>query len=164
MPLKEKPYWMDTVSIPTADASVPLPEVVDVAVIGGGFTGLSAALALAPRGAKVAVLEAETFGWGASSRNGGMVLTGLKKGHVPVERLQHGHQRRRHDQVDNPARAHRPFESQGRREWIIVVERLPGRHVRNRRNDEAIECRGYDDRERDGHRIVAFPARPGKSI
>jgi glycine/D-amino acid oxidase-like deaminating enzyme len=57
-----------------------LPETVDVAVIGGGFTGLSAALALTRRGAGVAVLEAETFGWGASSRNGGMVLTGLKKG------------------------------------------------------------------------------------
>ncbi|MBZ5592344.1 MAG: FAD-binding oxidoreductase [Acidobacteriia bacterium] len=80
MPLKERPYWMDTTSIPAGDPSVPLPEAVDVAVIGGGFTGLSAALALARRGAKVAVLEAETFGWGASSRNGGMVLTGLKKG------------------------------------------------------------------------------------
>ena len=80
MPLREKPYWLDTTSTPTPDASVPLPENVDVAIIGGGFTGLSAALALARRGAKVAVLEAETFGWGASSRNGGMVLTGLKKG------------------------------------------------------------------------------------
>jgi glycine/D-amino acid oxidase-like deaminating enzyme len=49
-----------------------------VAVIGGGITGLSAALALRRRGASVAVLEAHTIGWGASSRNGGMVLTGLK--------------------------------------------------------------------------------------
>jgi glycine/D-amino acid oxidase-like deaminating enzyme len=80
MTLKEKPYWMDTISIPAAGASAPLPDAVDVAVIGGGFTGLSAALALGRRGTKVAVLEAETFGWGASSRNGGMVLTGLKKG------------------------------------------------------------------------------------
>jgi glycine/D-amino acid oxidase-like deaminating enzyme len=79
MPLKETPYWMDTVSIPAA-GTAPLPESVDVAVIGGGFTGLSAALALARRGAKVAVLEGATFGWGASSRNGGMVLPGLKKG------------------------------------------------------------------------------------
>jgi glycine/D-amino acid oxidase-like deaminating enzyme len=53
---------------------------VDVAVIGGGFTGLSAARTLARRGAKVAVLEGETIGWGASSRNGGMVLTGMKLG------------------------------------------------------------------------------------
>ena len=49
-----------------------------MAVIGGGITGLSAALALRRRGASVAVLEAHTIGWGASSRNGGMVLTGLK--------------------------------------------------------------------------------------
>ena len=80
MALKERPFWLDTTSIPAGDSVVPLPEMVDVAVIGGGFTGLSAALALGRRGAKVAVLEAETFGWGASSRNGGMVLTGLKKG------------------------------------------------------------------------------------
>ena len=49
-------------------------------MIGAGFTGLSAARALAKRGAKVAVLESETIGWGASSRNGGMVLTGMKLG------------------------------------------------------------------------------------
>ncbi len=58
----------------------PFPERVDVAVIGAGFTGLSAARTLAKRGAKVAVLESETIGWGASSRNGGMVLTGMKLG------------------------------------------------------------------------------------
>ena len=52
----------------------------DVAIIGAGFTGLSAALSLAKRGARVVVLESETIGWGASSRNGGMVLTGLKLG------------------------------------------------------------------------------------
>ncbi len=58
----------------------PLAETVDVAVIGAGYTGLSAALALAKRGAKAVVLESETIGWGASSRNGGMVLTGMKLG------------------------------------------------------------------------------------
>ena len=57
-----------------------MPETVDVAVIGAGFTGLSAARTLAKRGARVAVLEGETIGWGASSRNGGMVLTGMKLG------------------------------------------------------------------------------------
>jgi len=73
-------YWLTTTEMPKADLSLPLPEKVDVAVIGAGFTGLSAARTLAKCGAKVAVLESETVGWGASSRNGGMVLTGLKLG------------------------------------------------------------------------------------
>jgi glycine/D-amino acid oxidase-like deaminating enzyme len=81
---REKPFWLDTVDIPAADASQPWPESVDAAVIGAGYTGLSAARELARRGARVAVIEAETIGWGASSRNGGMVLTGLK---LPVEKL-----------------------------------------------------------------------------
>ncbi len=71
-------YWHTTVKMPDDSNLTPLPENVDVAVIGGGFTGLSAARTLAKRGVKVAVLEAETIGWGASSRNGGMTLTGLK--------------------------------------------------------------------------------------
>src|SRR6201998_4297740 len=76
----EQNYWLSTTEFPKTDPIRPLPEVVDVAVIGAGFTGLSAARSLAKRGAKVAVLESETIGWGASSRNGGMVLTGLKLG------------------------------------------------------------------------------------
>jgi glycine/D-amino acid oxidase-like deaminating enzyme len=80
MRIKERNYWLDTVTLPVEAASRPFPARVDVAVIGGGFTGLAAARTLAQRGADVAVLEAETVGWGASSRNGGMVLTGLKLG------------------------------------------------------------------------------------
>jgi glycine/D-amino acid oxidase-like deaminating enzyme len=76
---QELNYWLTTVEIPRPPAD-PLPSAADVAIIGAGFTGQSAALALAKRGAKVVVLESETIGWGASSRNGGMVLTGLKLG------------------------------------------------------------------------------------
>jgi len=76
----EQNYWLTTTDVPTPDATRPLPEMIDVAVIGAGFTGLSAACTLAKRGAKVAVLEGKTIGWGASSRNGGMVLTGMKLG------------------------------------------------------------------------------------
>ena len=79
MPLQEHNYWLTTAEFPQTQAR-PLPNRVDVAVIGAGFTGLSAARTLAKRDAKVAVLESETIGWGASSRNGGMVLTGLKLG------------------------------------------------------------------------------------
>ena len=72
-------YWHTTTNMPGEENTItPLPEKVDVAVIGGGYTGLSAARTLAKRGVSVAVLEAETIGWGASSRNGGMTLTGLK--------------------------------------------------------------------------------------
>jgi glycine/D-amino acid oxidase-like deaminating enzyme len=78
--MQEHNYWLTTAEFPAADPSRPLPEVVDVAVIGAGFTGLSAARTLSRLGAKVAVLESETIGWGASSRNGGMVLTGMKLG------------------------------------------------------------------------------------
>jgi glycine/D-amino acid oxidase-like deaminating enzyme len=76
---QELNYWLTTVEMP-APAPHSLPNTADVAVIGAGFTGLSAALALAKRGGKVVVLESETIGWGASSRNGGMVLPGLKLG------------------------------------------------------------------------------------
>lgn len=81
--IREKAFWLDTVEMPAAPP-LPLPQTVDVAVLGAGFTGLSAARTLAKRGATVAVLEAETIGWGASSRNGGMVLAGLK---LPVTKL-----------------------------------------------------------------------------
>jgi glycine/D-amino acid oxidase-like deaminating enzyme len=80
MTLREHNYWLTTAQIPSTDASRSLPSRVDVAVIGAGFTGLSATRTLAKRGATVAVLESETIGWGASSRNGGMVLTGMKLG------------------------------------------------------------------------------------
>jgi len=73
-------YWLTTAEMPNTDSACALPETADVAVIGAGFTGLSAARTLAKKGAKVAVLEAESIGWGASSRNGGMVLTGMKLG------------------------------------------------------------------------------------
>lgn len=84
MNIREKNYWLETVREPAQGSREPLPENVDVAVVGAGFCGLSAARALAQRGVRVAVLEAETLGWGASCRNGGMVLTGMK---LPVPTL-----------------------------------------------------------------------------
>ena len=77
---REKPYWWDTVRRETDEPAAPIPERADVAIVGAGYTGLAAARELARRGVRVAVLEGETAGWGASSRNGGMVLTGLKLG------------------------------------------------------------------------------------
>src|SRR6202165_6277471 len=84
MTIKEENYWLETVTTPPVQSARDLPDSIDVAVVGAGYCGLSAARTLAKRGVKVAVLEAETFGWGASSRNGGMGLTGMK---LPVPRL-----------------------------------------------------------------------------
>jgi glycine/D-amino acid oxidase-like deaminating enzyme len=84
MSMQEKNFWATTVDSPAIVASPNLADSVDVAVVGGGYCGLSAARALAKCGLNVAVFEAETFGWGASSRNGGMVLTGMK---LPVPTL-----------------------------------------------------------------------------
>src|SRR2546429_4381873 len=84
MPIREKNYWLETVATSPAPSAGDLPDYADVAIVGAGFCGLSAARTLAKRGVKVAVFEAETFGWGASSRNGGMVLSGMK---LPVPTL-----------------------------------------------------------------------------
>ena len=51
--------------------------VCDVVVVGGGYTGLAAALALAERGYNTVLIEAERIGWGASGRNGGQIVSGF---------------------------------------------------------------------------------------
>jgi len=59
----------------------------EVCVVGGGYTGLSAALHLAERGIAVTLLEAHEPGWGAAGRNGGQVNAGLK--HEPDDVEEH---------------------------------------------------------------------------
>jgi glycine/D-amino acid oxidase-like deaminating enzyme len=57
-----------------------LPDSADVVVVGGGYAGINAARELARRGVAVSLLEAETLGFGASTRNGGIVHPGYKWG------------------------------------------------------------------------------------
>ena len=78
--MKLTPYWLDTAT-PSGDyRRNPVPERADIAIVGAGFTGLSAALEAARHGARVVVLDSHTVGWGASGRNGGMATTGLAIG------------------------------------------------------------------------------------
>jgi glycine/D-amino acid oxidase-like deaminating enzyme len=73
----ERCLWSDQVELPRRPA-VPLPATTDVAIIGGGYTGLAAARTLARAGTDVTLLERRHLGWGASGRNGGFVLQGYK--------------------------------------------------------------------------------------
>ena len=66
------PYWWDAAPL-ESQANVALPKACDVAIIGGGYAGLSAALTLARAGRSVVVLEALAPGEGASTRSGGMI-------------------------------------------------------------------------------------------
>jgi glycine/D-amino acid oxidase-like deaminating enzyme len=69
---KTQPYWWEAAPRDRIDP-VPLPPSTDVVVVGAGYTGLAAALMLARAGRDVTVIEAESAGFGASSRNAGFV-------------------------------------------------------------------------------------------
>jgi glycine/D-amino acid oxidase-like deaminating enzyme len=75
--MKLTSYWLDTSPPFQGAATHSVQGSCDVAVIGAGLTGSSAALALAKKGARVVVLEAETVGNAASGRNGGMCNNGF---------------------------------------------------------------------------------------
>jgi glycine/D-amino acid oxidase-like deaminating enzyme len=136
--LKEQVYWHDTAAMPSDNNLPSLPSKVDIAIIGGGYTGLSAARTLAKQGSRVAVLEAETIGWGASSRNGGMTLTGLK---LPIEAIvkRYGH-----------VQAQSLFQAS--LEAIHAVEQIL--------REEKIDC-GF---ARHGHLVVANKPRHYKAL
>ncbi len=75
--MKLESYWLDTAPAFVNGAKGPVSGRTDVVVVGGGFTGLSAALALAKQGASVVVLEAGRVVGEASGRNGGHCNSGL---------------------------------------------------------------------------------------
>ncbi len=89
------PYWWD--KHPPADHNDRMPRTVDIAIVGSGYCGLAAGLALARQGWRVATFDAHRIGEGASTRNGGMVSGGLKLpaglrrkvGQARYEKIQH---------------------------------------------------------------------------
>ncbi len=76
---KNQPYWWEAAPLPSLPPIAP-PASCDVAIVGSGYTGLSAAIEIARGGRHVVVVDAEDAGYGCSSRNGGQVSTSIKPG------------------------------------------------------------------------------------
>jgi len=75
---ERRPYWQASMPGLPDRSGRPLPASTDVVVVGGGYAGVTAARELARRRVRVTLLEARTLGWGASTRNGGIVHGGYK--------------------------------------------------------------------------------------
>ena len=97
--MKLTSYWLDTAPKGAPERSrTTVGGRTEVAVIGGGLTGVVAALHLARRGAKVDLFEQDTVGFGASGRNGGMATTGMSIGiRAAVDKLGFDTARRLYD-------------------------------------------------------------------
>lgn len=122
---RERPYWWDR----TPPAEIPatgLPSEADAVIVGGGYTGLGAAAELASLGRSVVVLEKHHLGFGASTRNGGMIHPGTK---LELDEL-----------------FHRPL---GRELYDFTVEAFDAAEALIQR--EGIEC----DYRRTGHLYLA---------
>jgi gamma-glutamylputrescine oxidase len=83
--LNQRSYYEASVTRPALQPALQGEITADVAIVGAGFAGLSAALELAKRGMKVVVLEAGRIGSGASGRNGGQAIVGYASGQAPFE-------------------------------------------------------------------------------
>ncbi|AYC32604.1 FAD-binding oxidoreductase [Pseudomonas cavernae] len=82
-------YYSATLNEETHYPSLQGQVSVDVAIIGGGFTGVATAVELAERGYKVAIVEANKIGWGATGRNGGQVTGSLSGDEAMRKQMRH---------------------------------------------------------------------------
>ena len=80
-------YYADTCNDTEGFSRMSGDENVDVCIIGGGFSGIASALHLSERGFKVAVIEQNLVGWGASGRNGGQVIGGYGHGLADYDKM-----------------------------------------------------------------------------
>jgi glycine/D-amino acid oxidase-like deaminating enzyme len=80
------PYWLDPAPLTKSFSETALPDKTDVLVIGGGYTGTTAAIRLKQAGLQVTVIDSEKLGTTASARNGGMTVNGLSEGLGTLEK------------------------------------------------------------------------------
>ena len=85
------PYWWDKTPRPTC-TDTTLPGQTDVLIVGSGYTGLNAGLVTARSGLETVIVDAESAGWGCSSRNGGQLSGEIKPGYAELSR-RYGHDR-----------------------------------------------------------------------
>ena len=91
-PASEQPlpdsYWAGTTEAPSLTSPLENDINADIAIIGGGYTGLSTAIHLAKQAdnKRIVLLEANQTGWGCSGRNGGFVLAGT--GRLSVQAME----------------------------------------------------------------------------
>ncbi len=86
--MQKSPLWTDQFSRPNNIITSDSPRAeTDIAIVGSGYTGLCAARILKKNGASVTVLDRNTIGWGASSRNGGIATPGLKQGIQKIHKI-----------------------------------------------------------------------------
>ena len=97
----DAPFWREAAPLDDR-ADEPLPPRADVAIIGGGFTGLSCSLELARLGRDALVLDAKTPGFGASTRNGGMTGWGHRASLGKLSK-EYGEDRARAIMMEGPA-------------------------------------------------------------
>lgn len=130
-------YYAATAPRDVSFAALEGETQADVAIVGGGLAGLSAAIELADRGFQVVLLEAQQVGWGASGRNGGQAIHGLACDQAEIE-SQLG--------LD-----------EARRVWAMSLEALDLIHARRRRF-------GIDCEWQDGYLGVAVSARKAAEL
>ena len=135
--LTRNSYYAATAARQQSFAALQDSAACDVAVVGGGLAGVSAALELAERGYAVTLLESREIGWGASGRNGGQAIHGLACDQATLE-AQLG--------LD-----------ESRRIWAMSIEALDLLRERIRRHD--IDCDW-----RDGYLGLATNARKGREL
>ncbi len=134
--MKQESYWLESAPAFTGGAAGNAEGKVDVAIVGGGFTGLSSALAITRRGGSVALFEAKRVSGEASGRNGGHCSNGTAQSYSALVKSHGEEKARRFFQAYNDA--------------VDSVERLAKEH--------AIDC----DFERCGK--IKLAAKPGHLV